>query len=65
MKEIPKIISTKDLSYFEDIMNWNLTLSKKCHMYKDLITDSEIKKFISEVAKMHSVHYEKILNILS
>lgn len=65
MKEVPKIISTKDLSYFEDIMNWNLTLSKKLHMYKDLITDSEIKKFVNEVAKMQSLHYEKILNLLS
>lgn len=65
MKEVPKMISTKDLAYLEDMMNWNMIFSKKCHMYKDLITDNEIKKFVNSVAKMHTEHYEKLLNILN
>lgn len=64
MQEIPKMISTKDLSYIEDMMNWNMTLSKKAHMYKALIKDREIKKFIASVAKMHTEHYNILLEIL-
>lgn len=64
MSEIPNMISSKDLSYIEDMMNWNMIYSKKCYMYKSMISDSEIKKFIDEVAKMHTSHYEKLLNIL-
>ena len=64
MKEIPKIISTKDLTYFEDMMNWNMVYSKKCHMYKNMVQDKEIKKFISSVAKMHTNQYNTLLEIL-
>ena len=64
MQEIPKMISTKDLSYIEDMMNWNLIFSKKAHMYKNMIKDKEIKKLIASVAKMHSEHYNSLLEIL-
>ena len=64
MQEIPKMISTKDLSYIEDMMNWNMILSKKAHMYKGMVKDKEIKRFISEVAKMHTMHYTNLLEIL-
>ncbi len=64
MKEIPKIISTKDLSYIEDMLNWNMVYSKKCHMYKTMVKDKEIKRFISGVAKMHTNHYNTLLEIL-
>ena len=64
MKEIPKIISTKDLSYFEDMLNWNVAYSKKCHMYKSMVKDKKIKQFISSVAKMHTNHFNTILEIL-
>ena len=65
MNEVPKMISTKDLSYLEDMMNWNLVFSKKCRMYKDLITDKDVKELITDIAKMHTEHYEKLLNILN
>jgi len=64
MQEIPKMISTKDLSYIEDMMNWNLVYSKKSHMYKNMVKNKEIKKFISEIAKMHTTHYNSLLEIL-
>ena len=62
--DVPKIISTKDLSYLEDMMNWNMVYSKKCHMYKELIKDKQIKTFVGEVMKMHTDHYNKFLQIL-
>lgn len=64
MKEIPKMISTKDLSYIEDMMNWNMIYSKKAHMYKGMIQDKTIKQFVASVAKMHTEHFNKLLNIL-
>lgn len=65
MSEVPKMISTKDLLYIEDMMNWNMVYSKKCHMYKSMISNSEIKKFVDTIAKMHTEHYEKFLNIIN
>lgn len=64
MKEIPKIISTKDLSYIEDMLNWNMVYSKKCHMYKNMVSNKEIKKLISSIAKMHTNHYNQLLDML-
>lgn len=64
MNEIPKMISTKDLSYIEDMLNWNMIYSKKCHMYKDMITGSEIKKFVVSVGELHKQHFEKLLDII-
>ena len=42
----------------------NLTLSKKAHMYKDLVTSTEIKKMINEIKKISLLYYEKLLNTL-
>lgn len=64
MQEIPKMISSKDLSYIEDMLNWNMVYSKKCHMYKSMVKSREIKKFIAEIGKMHTSHYNAFLEIL-
>lgn len=64
MKEVPNIISTKDLAYIEDMLNWNYTLIKKANFYKSLVTDKEIKKFMEKVVKEHKKSYEKLLTIL-
>ena len=64
MNEVPNIISTKDLAYIEDMLNWNLTLIKKIRMYKSLVNDSEIKRFCEKVIKSHTKVYQKLLTIL-
>ena len=64
MQEIPKMISSKDLSYIEDMLNWNMVYSKKCHMYKSMVKNKEIKKLINEIGKMHTNHYNAFLEIL-
>ena len=33
MKEVPNIISTKDLSYIKDMASWNLVMAKKINSY--------------------------------
>ena len=37
MKSVPSIISTKDLSYIEDMLNWNFILIKKMLKTLDFI----------------------------
>lgn len=64
MNEVPNIISTKDLSYIDDMMNWHYLIIKKAHMYKKEVTDVEIKKFFESVIKSHTKMYEKLLTIL-
>ena len=64
MKEVPNIISTKDLMYIEDMLNWNYVMIKKANFYKTLVNDKEIKKFFEKVSKEHKRCYEKILTIL-
>lgn len=64
MNEVPNIISTKDLSYIKDMMNWEFVLVKKANHYEDLVNDKEIKSFIKKISKKHKEHYEKLLGIL-
>ncbi len=64
MKEVPNIISTKDLAYIEDMIKWNLVLSKKARMYKNEATNQDIKKFFGDVSKLHSAHYKVLLGLL-
>ncbi len=64
MNEVPNIISTKDLSYIKDLIKWNLVLSKKARMYKEIIENEDVKKFANKISKLHSGHYKKLLEIL-
>ena len=64
MNDISKKYSVYDINTLKIILNMNLTLSKKAHMYKDLVTSTEIKKIINETKKISSLYYEKLLNTL-
>ena len=48
MKQIPEMISTKDLSYLEDMFNWNYTLYKKLNTYIEEVNDEEIVEFFTD-----------------
>lgn len=64
MDEVPNIISTKDLMYIEDMLNWNYNLIKKVRMFKSSVEDKEIKSFFDKVLKTHTKNFEKLLTIL-
>ena len=64
MKETPNVISVKDLLYIEDMLNWNFITNKKIYSYLECIEDEEIKKLLIKTKKMHSKHYQDLLNIL-
>lgn len=62
--QVPNIISTKDLAYFEDIFNWNFTLCKKLYDYKNNVKDEDIKDYFSDVYNNHKEILDNIINIL-
>lgn len=64
MQEPPKMISTKDLSYIEDMFNWNFTACKKAHCYKEKVQDEEIKQFLENISSMHKTICQNLINIL-
>ena len=64
MKELPKIISNKDLMYIEDSLNWNHTIIKLYMHLQESICDEEICSHIEKLIKMHEKHYNKLLKIL-
>lgn len=64
LKEVPNIISTKDLSYIKDMLNWSLTIAKKAKHYSELTEDKEIYDFFNKVNKVHKKHYEYLIQIL-
>lgn len=64
MKQVPNIISTKDLSYLEDMFNWHFIICKKAYEYTSLIEDEEIITFMKEVFKKHHKICESIIKKL-
>lgn len=62
MQQPPFVISTKDLSYLEDMMAWNLNVIKKTHFFAQHVQDQEIKNKMYEMCHMHEAHYQKLLN---
>jgi len=64
MKKIPNMISTKDLSYIEDMFNWHFVLCKKAYYYSDLVCDETIAEHLTDVAKKHEKICQKLINLL-
>ncbi len=65
MKEVPNIISTKDLSYIKDMLSWNLVMAKKSKEYLKLVSDKDVKEIMKKVNEVHKSHYEMLLEIIS
>ena len=64
MKEVPNIISTKDLSYIKDMLVWNLVMVKKSKEYLKLVSDRDVKDVLKRVSDVHKGHYEVLIGIL-
>lgn len=64
MDKVPQMISTKDLSYIADTLNWNLTISKKLYHFINEVNNQEILNELNKVKTMHHKHYNVILNLL-
>lgn len=64
MKSVPNIISTKDLSYLEDMLNWNFVLIKKVNNYLNDIRDEDVVKCFEKAYKDLMKNYNDILSTL-
>ena len=64
MTEPPAVITTKDLSYLQDAMSWELLAFKKCRQYAAFATDPEIQHQIDSAGQLHQKHYNLLLNYL-
>ncbi len=56
----PNLISTKDLSYLEDMLSWNFLAMKKAHFLAKHVQDQDIKHALEKVGKMHAEHFKKL-----
>ena len=64
MKIVPNIISTKDLSYLEDMLNWNFILIKKLNHYINESKDEDIINIFDKCYNELLNNYNDILNVL-
>ena len=64
MKSVPNIISTKDLSYIEDMLNWNFILIKKINNYLCDINDEDVYKVLDKAYKQLNKTYSELLGCL-
>ncbi len=64
MQNVPEMISTKDLSYLEDMFQWNFNACKKSLHYYNEINNEEIKQELNNIYEMHKNICEQIINIL-
>ncbi len=64
MNNVPEMISTKDLDYISDMLNWNLTLIKKINHFTNEVSQEDIKEEFINISNMHQKHYNMLLNLL-
>lgn len=64
MKKVPDIISSKDLSYIEDMFNWHFVICKKAYEYSEIVQDDTISNHMKNVAKKHEKICEKLIKML-
>lgn len=64
MDTVPKMISTKDLSYLEDMFHWNFTAFKQLVHFSNEVENEEIQELFQGLSEMHYQHMSWILAIL-
>ena len=64
LKNLPKMISTKDLMYICDMFNWHLVAAKKMDSYALQVNDKECIKKINELATLHYQTCEDLIKFL-
>jgi len=62
--EVPKMISSKDLSYLSDMFEWNYGSLKKTNTFIESIKDVEIKEILKRACNLFDNNLKQVLNIL-
>ena len=64
METVPNIISTKDLSYISDMLNWIHIISKKINHYTNLVEDENLLNLLENINDLLITKYKNLLEIL-
>jgi bacterioferritin (cytochrome b1) len=64
MQQPPEIVTTKDLSYIQDALSWELLAAKKFAMYAQMAQEQGVKDICDSLSRMHQNHYQKLLGHL-
>ncbi|MFC4411400.1 hypothetical protein ACFOZY_13305 [Chungangia koreensis] len=62
--EPPKALSTKDLSFLTDMLDWNLLAAKKMRAMSKQCKMPDLKKEFEAAEQMHAKHYDKLLQFM-
>jgi len=65
MKEVPNIISSKDLLYINELIKNNLIFLKKINSYKNMANNSDVKDYLDKIYNIYKEQYKVLLDILS
>ena len=64
MDKVPNMISTKDLAYISDAVEWNYNAAKKAYLYEQEVIDKDISKALNKIYKMHKKISKELLKLL-
>lgn len=64
MNSVPRMISSKDLDYISDMLNWNLIASKKTYHFANDSIEEDVTNELKSISNMHKKHYQWLLNLL-
>lgn len=64
METVPTMITSKDLSYIEDMLNWNFNTIKKMNHYLSEVDDEDIIELFKKIIKVYKKHYINLVECL-
>lgn len=64
MEKVPKMISTKDLSYIKDMFNWNYLTLKKLQDYSECIEAEGVSEQFKELIDLHQDNCKNLIKLL-
>lgn len=56
MESVPRMISTKDLSYVEDMFKWEYNAYKEVNSFRKKVKDKYCLQILNETSNMHYNH---------
>lgn len=60
----PKMVSTKDLAYIEDMFNWNNTLRLKLNYFIEECFDDDLCPYLTETAEVVTRNIKSLKKLL-
>ena len=63
-KEVPNIISTKDLMYLQDMFNWNISAYKNTYEAIEYVEDNKLVKYLENALNEFDDLLNEILDII-